>query len=235
MARPKAKLSLVDRDKGYRRIVAELKKAHGDAYVKLGVMGSEAGEVHGDEGGHITTAQLAAVHEFGAPSVGIPERSFIRRTFDHKRTEWYSLMQALVGLIYAGKMTMGRALGLLGAKAAADIKNTITQGPEIPPPPKPATLKRKLELTRRLKEFAANQVVAKYDAREAARVRRRAGPITYEQHFASEQRKFAAAGKAAARVHRQRGSPRNLVDTGRLVNSITWQVVLGSTKEGQGG
>lgn len=221
----KGKLKLKDRDKGYKAIIRELKKAaHGGAFAKVGVLGDDE-----TEGAEITTPELAAVHEFGAPSRGIPERSFIRATFDAKKNEWTEIARRLVALIYDGKMTIQQALGLLGARAAADVKNHITQGPEIPPPASPKTLARKQGLTRNLANLAAHDAGQKFDARQ----RKREGPLTQAQHFGAAQQRFAAAGKAAAKVHLKRGEPRNLVDTGRLVGSITWDVVLGK-KEGKG-
>jgi len=228
------KLKLVDRDKGYRRIVSELKRAaNGGAYTKVGVLGKSE-----EREGGVSAVELATIHEFGAPAAGIPERSFIRRTFDRKKDEWWALTKQLCSLIYGGRLTIARALGLLGARAAADVKATITQGPEIPPPPKPETLKRKLGLTQRLASQAAQDAEARHDARESGRTRAREGPMTFSQHAAAMGRRFVSAGKAAARVFQRRGTPRNLVDTGRLVGSITWEVVVGPAPNagtGEGG
>ncbi len=227
MAR-RGKLKLIDRDLGYRRIVAELRRAtNGGAYAKVGILGGTE-----ERDGGVSAVELGTIHEFGAPAAGIPERSFLRRTFDRKKDEWYALTRQLCSLLYGGRITMSKALGLLGARAAADMKATITDGPEIPPPPKPETLRRKQGLTQRLASDAARQAEARYEAR----TRKREGPMTAAQHAASEGRKFAAAGKAAARITQRRGTPRNLVDTGRLVGSITWKVVVGpeSPVEGEG-
>lgn len=217
------KLKLIDRDKGYRRIRAELSRAaNGGAYVKVGVLGEAE-----DRDGGVSAVELATIHEYGAPAAGIPERSFLRRTFDRKKDEWWGLIRQLCSLVYGGQLTISRALGLLGARASADVKATITQGPEIPPPPKPETLKRKQGLTTKLASAAAQEAEAKHDARAASSTRKREGPMTFAQHAAAMGRRFASAGKAAARVVQRRGAPRNLVDSGRMVASITWKVVVG--------
>ncbi len=59
------------------KIIAKTIKADG-LRASIGIQDSEAA---GDHDG-IDNANLGAVHEFGAPSVGIPERSFMRAPFD---------------------------------------------------------------------------------------------------------------------------------------------------------
>lgn len=159
------------------QLFAELKRiAHGGAFVKVGLLGQARDRRPGEELGNV---EIGIVHEFGAPDHGIPERSFLRRAFDHHRREYEDLIRRLVGGIYDGKVTIEQALGVLGAKAAADIKNTVTQGDPIPPPNAPATLERKL------------------------------------------QRSSGAAGPV-----------RTLIDTGRLIGSISWQLFISGAKAG---
>lgn len=45
--------------------------------MQIGIFGSEDGEV----------LIYASVHEFGAPSINVPERSFLRKTVDEKQSE----------------------------------------------------------------------------------------------------------------------------------------------------
>jgi hypothetical protein len=129
-------------------------------HVKAGVLGTGKNV---RRKGEITNVEIALVHEYGSPKQGIPERSFIRRTWDAKRKDYVALVKQLLPAVIRGNMDAKRALGIVGAKASADIKNTVTQGPHIPPPLKEATIARK-------------------------------------------------------------GSDRPLVDTGQLVNSVTWAV-----------
>lgn len=141
-----------------------------NSVVHVGVLADNGGTaVH--PGSNITMIELAAVHEFGSPKNHIPQRSFIRATFE--RPETYKTLQSM-GAKYAkaivnGKMNAEQALGRIGAWAASQIKATIknrqTTGPD-PQELKPATIERK-------------------------------------------------------------GSTLPLVDTGRLINAITWLVKIG--------
>lgn len=134
-----------------------------DKRVRVGVLSDDA---HGD--GDLTLSELATIHEFGTEDKRIPERSFLRSTFDEKREELAEVGEKLIGAVLDGKMTTERGLGLIGAKLAADVKGRITAG--IDPPNAPTTVARK-------------------------------------------------------------GSSTPLVDTGRLLNSITWAVDEGEGEE----
>lgn len=108
-------------------------------FVKVGVIGSGAGQAY-DDGP--TVAEVAAFHEFGSKDgQHPPERSFIRRTFFEKRAQHVALLHRLTRLILADKLDAERALGLLGSWAVDAIKATIRA--RIPPPLKPETIKRK--------------------------------------------------------------------------------------------
>ena len=149
-------------DRALRRLQKRL-EASGNAHVKVGVLGSKGGNAPHDSSG-ISLVELAAIHEFGSPAAGIPERSFIRRTFIEKRRELEEVITKLARGVVAGKLDMRRALDILGAWASAEVKKTVTAGAHIPPPLKPATIERK-------------------------------------------------------------GSDRPLIDTGRLIGAVTWEVV----------
>jgi hypothetical protein len=136
-------VKIEDHDRGWDRLLHELQRLKGGAYAKVGVMGGVK-DLH--DGDPIGAAALALIHEFGAPDANVPERSFMRATCDLKGpTEWNELREKLVGLIYDRKMTIEQALGLMGARAAADMKAFVTEGDEIPPPAAPATFLRKLQ------------------------------------------------------------------------------------------
>ena len=138
--------------------------------VKVGVLAGKGGEaIH--PGSSISMIELAAVHEFGSPKRGIPQRSFIRATFerDDVNKKLNALGARLAKAIVMDKMDAATALGQMGAWAAgqikATIKNRLTTGPERQAL-KPETIERK-------------------------------------------------------------GSSLPLVDTGRLINAITWLVSIG--------
>jgi hypothetical protein len=124
---------------------------HGDAYVKVGIIGESAAKADpehqgekGAAGQPMTNVQLAVIHEFGSPEAGIPERSFMRSTFDSHRAEYIAQLKTFVKGIYAGKVTVRNALSLLGFKAKWDQKNAILKGAGIPPPLSEATVRAKI-------------------------------------------------------------------------------------------
>jgi len=120
---------------GLKRLQASAKQLEGKPRVKIGVLGS------GYHGPDLTNAELAAIHEFGAPRANIPERSFLRGTFDAKNREWQKFAEKLLKAIAAGRIDADQALGLLGERAVADVRKTIRNG--IAPPLKAATVRRK--------------------------------------------------------------------------------------------
>lgn len=125
---------------GLRELGKKLTKR--GAYVKVGLLGARAQKKLKAHGG-LTNVELGMIHEFGAPSRGIPERSWIRSTFDAMRSEHLALIRKLVVGIYDQKISPKQALGLIGAKVAADIKKRVTTGEGIPPPLAEETTRRK--------------------------------------------------------------------------------------------
>jgi phage gpG-like protein len=118
--------------------------------VTVGIQGSEAAEQHDVEaGGTLTNVQLGSHHEFGATvkngfgkgiKIVIPQRSFLRSTFDENRKKYRKL------LIDAAKKSV-RAVSPLAAFVVAgeiargDVIKKIRAG--IPPPLEPTTIARK--------------------------------------------------------------------------------------------
>lgn len=125
---------VIDRDKGYRRIMADL-LAHKNATITVGL--------HGDnepyDGSGATLAQVATFNEFGTEH--IPARPFIRSTFDEQVGEWERLVALVERRLIAGTMSISQALKLLGAKIVADIQAKITDGPHEPN--RPSTIAKK--------------------------------------------------------------------------------------------
>jgi hypothetical protein len=143
---------ITDKDKGWNRLQDLAKRlASEDVHVRVGVL--DDGRAGSEDHGGITTGQLAVAMEFGTAT--IPARSWVGLTFDRARTEVQADMRTLLGHIVDGKITVDKALNVLGAKYSAAVKNTVTQGEQIQPPNAPSTLARKLAKTR---EGAANGV-----------------------------------------------------------------------------
>jgi hypothetical protein len=99
---------------------------------EVGVVGEKASEKHGD--GDITYGELAAVHEYGSPKRGIPERSYIRSTFEAKRKEYESFLGPLLTAFLGGRLTIKQVLNKWGEKVASDIVNRLLRGSPLTPP-----------------------------------------------------------------------------------------------------
>jgi hypothetical protein len=203
-----ADFEVIDDDKIWEALKAKLGDAYG-SFAKAGVVGDKATEP--EAGSEFNVVDLAVVHEFGAtihhpgnnfivvngmarsvPAgtpgikgqtpphvIEIPERSFIRSTFDQLRAEYEDRMRDFAGWIYDGKVTAERALGLMGQLVAKDIRQQIRS--DIRPPLAAGTMRRKLKKTR--------------------------------------------PGST--------GNPVALIDTGQLLNSISYIVVLKGGGEGE--
>jgi hypothetical protein len=154
--------------RAWESLKLKLKEA-GNLHVKIGVLGDKPVTAAAEAGAEsINAIELAAIHEFGSPAAGVPERSFLRRAFGFGKGApgQATVMQKLAQGIVTGKATPLQAYNLLGVWGVKQVKDTIAAGPHIPPP-------------------LADSTVAK------------------------------------------KGSDRPLVDTGRLVNSISHQVEAG--------
>ena len=131
-----------DIDKGWKRVLALFAVAVVPT-VKVGVQGKEAAEVHGE----ITTGELAGIHEFGAQinngfgrgiKITVPERSFIRSTYDANFEKYARLLISGAGKVVDGKLSLRQVAELVGIKAVADMKRTIASG--IDPELRPSTI-----------------------------------------------------------------------------------------------
>lgn len=122
-----------------RRLAREVFKL-GSGKVKVGVLANKGG---GANHGGISMAELAAIHEYGSPAAGVPERSFIRRTFAAKEDDVAKMAARLAAGVFSGQMSATRALEILGAFGATEVKKTITEGAGVPPPNAPSTIAKK--------------------------------------------------------------------------------------------
>jgi hypothetical protein len=129
-----AKVNIRDIDHGWRAFAQSVDAvAMRKPSVVVGVVGERAG--------------TAAYHEFGTSR--IPERSFIRSTYDEKR----AVYTATIARVMATEMvdaairnqrwsaTSSRGLRQLGLRMEGDVKKKIATN--IPPPLAPSTLARK--------------------------------------------------------------------------------------------
>lgn len=86
-------------------------------------------------------AMIAAVHEFGSPSQGIPERPFLRVAIQRNRQKYVRLNRINLVKMLRGQATVDQALGQLGEMAKGDVQTEIRSG--VFTPLKEATKKRK--------------------------------------------------------------------------------------------
>ena len=125
-------------DRMWRRLMKKL-PGIGKVRVKVGIVGSNASQDHGDSG--LSNADIWIIHELGAPDANIPARAPLRTTFEQKLDELKGMQYKLAKALLNDKMDVHRAFNILGAWGAAAIKATIKAG--LPPPNAASTIRRK--------------------------------------------------------------------------------------------
>jgi len=90
-----------------------------------------------------TVAEIGAVHEFGSPSAGIPQRSFLRVPLSENVKQ---LFKALDKDLKFSKINTNKALGKLGAKGQSIVLEAFkTQNKGRWEVLKPATISNRLQ------------------------------------------------------------------------------------------
>jgi hypothetical protein len=127
---------VVDIDQGWRRLQQQLRALNGVA-VAVGIQGPEAEVQAPEHGGGVTNLDLAYWHEFG---VGVPQRSFLRSTFDENRPRYEQLaFRASAQAAQGGDPS--QLMFQLGETVRADIIKKVRAG--IAPPLAPSTVARR--------------------------------------------------------------------------------------------
>lgn len=147
--------------RAWKKLEDKLSRVKG-AHVKVGILASKGGNEDRDG---ISMVELAAIHEFGSPAAGVPERSFIRRTVAEKQDLIAKLTAKLAKRVVEKNFPIAQALGVLGTVVAAEIKKTVTVGAGVPPKNAPSTIARKgsdrpLIDTGRMIDAVSHEVVA---------------------------------------------------------------------------
>jgi hypothetical protein len=136
-------------DRVFRELLAKLGPLRAGAHARVGVLASKGGAAP-HAGGALTIVEIAAIHELGdalwhssGGTEGIPERSFIRGTFDdpQNQEDQRQVLERLAREILTDKLEVRAALDQLGAWGAARVRARIKS--HIPPPLKEETIKRK--------------------------------------------------------------------------------------------
>jgi len=120
----KAELSIKSKDDGSK--FRELFKRAKSKGIKVG-FNKGLGQ---HPGSRATISEVAAYNEFGTQDSDggelIPERPFLRTTIgEQSKPVYVPLTEKLLGLILDGTLTADQAIGMLGEKAALDVKNKI--------------------------------------------------------------------------------------------------------------
>ncbi len=103
--------------------------------ITVGIHAADGKEPHKNGHGE-TLADIAAIHEFGAP--GIPQRSFLRAWFDENQQKTKEATKRMAQSVLQGKRTRNQAIELLAQTFVAQIQRRIAQG--IQPPNSPVTI-----------------------------------------------------------------------------------------------
>lgn len=120
-------VSIEINDKVWRALVAKIGKQLATSEVRVGVLASEGGNETRDG---ISMLELAAIHEFGSPAAGIPERSFIRATLEDPTAVHAQriMMGKAAKAVIEDRLSADQALNLIGLWGVKRIKARIVGG-----------------------------------------------------------------------------------------------------------
>ena len=110
----------------------------GPIEITVGVHSGDANHTHGTGEG-TTVGDIATWMEFGTQV--IPQRSFVRGWFDERQDFIASTLRTQLKAVVAGKRPVEQAAERVALAVEGDMKQRILEN--IPPPLKPATVKRK--------------------------------------------------------------------------------------------
>lgn len=122
-----------DTDLGFKRLIAELQNAK-NLEVVVGLQESEEKSADG-----VYVAEYAAANEYGTKK--IPERSFMRSTFDENVADWQRMVDRNIRSVAEGKGSVWQTLSLIGLRMETQIKEKI--GSNIQPANHPYTIAKK--------------------------------------------------------------------------------------------
>jgi hypothetical protein len=124
-------MSVKDTDLGLKRFIAEMQSAK-SVEVVIGIL-------EGTMNDGQSVAEYAAYNEFGTDR--IPERSFMRTSFDENVGNINRDMQHVIGQVQQGQMTVVSALRNVGLKHVDRVQKKI--GSNIQPANSPYTIAKK--------------------------------------------------------------------------------------------
>jgi hypothetical protein len=125
-------------DKGYKALMSVFTGVR-KTTITVGVHAADGKEPHAGGQFGETVADIANIHEFGAP--GIPQRSFLRAWFDENQAKTKEATKRMAQSVLKGKRTRKQAVNILAQSFVGQIQRRIAVG--IPPPNSPLTIKLK--------------------------------------------------------------------------------------------
>lgn len=130
---------------GWDAIKLRLREAS-ELHVRVGLLSDTDASAAEEAGGQpIGLVALGAIHEFGSVAAGVPERSYLRRTFRYGQGAigQEGITAKLAKGIVLGKLQPRAAYEILGHWAVKQIRETITAGMHIPPRLAQSTIDKK--------------------------------------------------------------------------------------------
>lgn len=135
-----AKVTIKEDRRAYDKLVKAVVGLDRPIAIDFGVFGAKSGS---DMRGLLSMVEIAAVHEFGAPSAGIPSRSFLRAYVEENESKLRAFLAKLLEAVLEGKYKRDQAFNLFALRVVGEMKKRISDGLE--PQVAPATQKRKGE------------------------------------------------------------------------------------------
>lgn len=142
--------TVTDIDRGWAKVVAAANSmenlavyvgVHSDAVVDTSKQTTRVAKGRPRKTGQtITVAEYASKNEYG---IGVPKRPFMRVSFDNNQAKYQRVIDRLSPQITDGKITVRKALELLGQTCKSEIQKTIVDAKNWAQPNSPAWIAEK--------------------------------------------------------------------------------------------
>lgn len=124
-------------DRAWNKLITRLRKET-QRDLEIGVFSTAGNYPNGKP-----VAEVAIIHEFGAPGANIPERSFVRSTIRNERREITKRLIDISARLIEKRPPPGQLFSGLGSFIATKIKQRILIGTPISPGLTPSTIRKK--------------------------------------------------------------------------------------------
>lgn len=127
---------------GGKKLLKQFEVLKNKPHVRVGILQENFSDPkEGDPKREFTLGEIAVVNEFGSKDGRVPERSYIRSTFDEEKRRWRTLTGKLKKKMIVAVKTVEWVLGNMGTKIVGDIQAKINAVKE--PPNAPSTIAKK--------------------------------------------------------------------------------------------